>query len=107
MSTTIYREVPPISEWSMYAGGTGAPHDSHGFTCNTPHGSYHLDPFGGRRVQGYSLRFCNTPDTTSGGRWIGPGLWHHLGRVSRAASGAVLARAHHAEITVRPDAHAG
>lgn len=91
--------VPGVAKWSMHAGGTSAAADKHGYTHNTAHGTYHIDPVShsNGRHKGYSLKFTNNGPKQSS-KLPHHGLWHDVGMHGSPGAAAKAARAHHNSI---------
>jgi hypothetical protein len=88
----LARRIPGLAKWAMYAGGTGAAPDKHGFTFRTSFGTYHISPYSTRygRHAGYLLDFTNEL-----GKVDQAGLWLRIGTF-RSPQAAVKAAREHA-----------
>ena len=86
-------KIPGIAAWNMFAGGTGAAPDKHGYSLHLPEGEYHVAPVSSQRGRhrGYSLMFAARQQPRGGHS----GLWHDLGMHRSPAQAAVAARKHH------------
>ncbi len=63
-----------IDAWHVYAGGCGAPSDSHSYSAHTSIGEYNIWPHGQKdnceNLLGYQALFCNNKGLLPGGLWI-------------------------------------